>query len=806
MGRARDGRGRRPRRGGSNAPGPALDLERMRELLAGALPECRRQLELERLELRDVRYETHRSCGVVYRLQLRARDTGSRTSQLLSARVVPRDEAPVDVPSALARRYAALPGPALRTTRVWLEDVRIVAYPFPLDPALPALVELFDPGAVRSELQRSWRARGVRPLRVVPAPLGYAPGERATVGYEVLGESCDTRIPELRRLVGRLHGSRPAAELFRNNWAIWSAASGKLPMAPPVGYLPGLQLFVQELVSGRRLSDLGEGRGLGDVVEPAARAAATLHDLEAPLVVRRTASLEAKTVHRRGTRLAELRPARKEQVRALRDRLAAELESRLRVTGVVHGDLHPDNLLAEGDRVTLVGLDEVAHGDRLLDVGRFTSALRATSLRAEDPSSGPHEAGEAFLERYLSMSGEDERRARLCEAASLLAHAGTDLQPQRSGWEDAVDLAIDEAERLLGLATRSASKGRRAGVPRKRTGKKQVAQAPRTVAAESWITDEPYVRAALDPWVRRKFDAELTACTVECLDETPSALRVRYRLEAWRGDESSPIVLDGMRPRGRSGRGAAERVAALVASLESDPDAPRLPRPVAYLPEIDLHVVEPPAGEPLCESPERRDDEAYERLGRSLRALHKHDPGIAKTRSLDVELEALHGGIERLPENANGFATTAGGLLGRIERALRETEPQTGPVLRSIAPGHVLRTAEGIAIGEVDDVVVAHPFIDAAGFLARLAALGLRQGGTGPAGSPARRFRSAYLAAEDDQDGFAAFEAAALLELACIEAGRGEDGSLAGALLQAAGARLGQRRGRLTHAAVGRRG
>ncbi|HVS16645.1 MAG TPA: phosphotransferase [Thermoanaerobaculia bacterium] len=767
----------------------ALDPDGLRGLLSETLPECREGLGIERVSILNVQYHPQQRCSVLYALKLRRREGGRSLVQWLTAELLPAGDSPPPPDRRLAARYRASGGRPLRSPVLHLPAAHLVCYAFPYDPALPALVDACDPRLLREQLGRSWRTRGVRPRDIDVAPLGYTPGARAALALEVLSESRDSGLPELRRLVGKLDRQRSAATVFARGWAVWREARRRVHLAPPVGYLPGPDLSLQERLYGERLSDqAGTGEFIGHVRQ-LARGVAALHDMALPMPSRRASLQCVKAVHRWSGVLAELRPRERQRALALRDRLTRELESRARITGPLHGDLHPSNVLVCDGRVALIDLDNMVLGDRLLDVGRFLSALRTSSLRIDGTLDGLADAREAFLEQYLRQTGEDERRARLFEAAALLTSAATGFRLQRAGWEETADRLIDECERNLVLAG-AGSSGGGAGVSSSRV-RGSSANGGR-VDRVGWAVDGQYVGALLAPSVRRAYDVELDGCRVQLRGETHRYHRLRYVLTGWRRGERWKATLDGFLWRDRSGRSENERLAALRESLGAEGGAPLLPRPVAYLPELRLQVLENHTGRPLLEllgdGDRRRLEEAVDIVGRALASLHATPIELGKERAPAVELDGLRSAAASgVAESARARAI-AEAVLENAERAVADDGGRRGPVLRGLSPRKLRMVGRRVAVLDVADATMGHPFLDAADLVAELVAA---HPAAGDAHRVAERFRAAYLADEPDQhERIQAFEAAALLRGSWRARAAG-DRHLSDRLLDAAAVRVG---------------
>jgi aminoglycoside phosphotransferase (APT) family kinase protein len=710
---------------------------------------------------------------------------------MLFGELLPGGSTPPTPRADLIDRYRESGDRPVVFPETFLAAAGLLVRAFPFDPALPELVDACDETLMKARFGHMWKPQGVQVRRVRVKPLGYTPGARAALLYETLSICRRTGLPEVRRVVGKLDSQREAAEIFARSWAVWQGARQRFRLAPPVGFMARPNLFFQEYVDGVRLSDLA---GTGDFAGPvrqAARAIATLHDLPLPLRFRR-ASLQSVKVARRWAKIvAAIRPENRKRVASLRDRLVSELEIRATVTGPIHGDLHPSNMLVDDGQLTLIDLDNLVLGDRLLDVGRFLSALRTSSLRVHGTPDGLSDIGESFLEHYLHLTGEDERRARLFEAAALLTSAGTGFRLQREGWEQATQWLLDECERALD----------RSGAPRAPRPRPSEAEMKRrdsdaddrrSVDRVAWATDPQYVRGLLGPGILRVYGAEVAECLAEHKGERARRDHLRFHLTGWRGDARFKITLDGFLRHGKSGRSQSERVATASTLLADRIDAPLLPRPIAFVRELGLEVVESPRGTHLLDAIDARTGdglEALERTGQALAVLHATPIPCGRPRSLDDELGALREEIAEASAAHPVLGRTMAGLLERVLRIVESDLDATAATVRHLSPRRVELNHGRVLLTDVDDVVGCHPLLDVATFLGRVrAALPDADDGTDPL-DPLRR---AYL----EQSGasperLAAFEALTLLRAACVALRRDGDEASAHRLSNLAEARAG---------------
>ncbi|HVS03969.1 MAG TPA: aminoglycoside phosphotransferase family protein [Thermoanaerobaculia bacterium] len=723
--------------------------------------------EVPEIRILDVQYSQRRA-AVLVRAYVRCTGLRRTARQKLFLHVVPPEEGPPAPAARLLARYqdwrrAATPRLApMPVGALTIPDLGIAAYAFPLDPELTSLVDVTDPLAMRVAVNELWRRRGVKVRRVRVETLAYTPGSRAALRYEVLSESRDNGLPEIRHLVGKLQQRKSPATLFAGHWAVWRATAGRIRLAPPVGYLATFGMSLQEVVRGTRLSDVTEHGALVKGVRQAARAIATVHSLDLPLLATRGADKEVRSVRRWIDVLRRIRPALDGRLERLEARLVAELEARVRKVAPMHSDFHLANVLVDAEGVVLIDWDQVAVGDPASDVGRFLGALRVSALRATGRIDGYAELGEAFLTAYLATRPEEERQIQLFEACGLVVAAASPFRLQRRGWEDGADAMVGEAERLLAQSVR-----RPAAPPA--AASRSLPEAARI----RWALDPVYAQALLVPLARTAHgdDLEIYRCRPERVSAEGNRLRVRWRLSGLRGEERWKGTCEGiaLSPEARSG--VLRRLAALLEALGDSADALLLPRPLGFLEPLGLAVFEPSWPAPPAPLALASSAGHVERaLGRGLGVVQTAAVDLGRSRTADRELRTVSRRLATLEEAGLSAATRCARLLAAVVELLGAAAPAApAPMLRGLHLRELQQAGERIGVLAMRDVVAGPRPVTVAGLLAELNAAvddadARREAAAG--------LRSGWLAATGAQpDELRPFEALALVR-------HGVDGAL----------------------------
>lgn len=377
----------------------ALDGAAMGSVLSGLLAGP----TLLSCEVDSVKYRPQRNCSISYRLRLLDRD-GRRFEQLVAARVCSGGDSLRRYQQALARgalRSAA--GPSLSH----LAALDMVAFWLPNDARLSATALLFDDDAMRRQV-----------LPDVVASL--------TAGRGVLLAHKTTLIqfvPELRlcarvdlQLLSGKATVYAKADLERSGASALAAmqalydsparAQGRLAMARPLLWQAKTGLLWQTAAAGRVLQDV-DAEVPPHVAWAVATQLAAVHETPLRGLLTLGTDTLAQQVHDSAALLARVEPAWQARLQGLVAWLqagASALAGEPHVT--LHGDLHLNNILADGSRLTLIDFDSMRSGPAAIELGGWVAdMLYRCVLRGSDPRRAAPSC-RAFLAAYAQGAGQ----------------------------------------------------------------------------------------------------------------------------------------------------------------------------------------------------------------------------------------------------------------------------------------------------------------------------------------------------------------------------------------------------------------
>lgn len=320
------------------------------------------------------------------------------------------------------------------------------------DPAFPFLSRLAETvpavaDACAGGLPAGASPRGARLVR-------HKFGRRCLVRYAfacpgrsdlgVLGKASAKRLDE--------RGHRTQLMLWQRDFGPGSGDAIGVP--EPIGALPHLKMWFQREVAGRVATKLLEPDADPAPLGRIASGLAKLHRTHLPGERRWTIADEIEMLRRRLLDAARARPALREDILGvlhLCDRAADRVAER--TDAGIHRDFYPDQVLVDGERVTILDLDLYARGDAAIDAGNFLAHMTELALRRHGDPRAFATLEDAFLSRFLALSPTTSPEAIETYAALTLArHISISLSipERRSTTASLVQLSRERLERMLG--------------------------------------------------------------------------------------------------------------------------------------------------------------------------------------------------------------------------------------------------------------------------------------------------------------------------------------------------------------------
>jgi hypothetical protein len=441
----------------------ARDPELMREVFQGHL----RPLGGEEYQVRECRVSRIRhpanQCIVEYALRLEDLGTGYNRSQWVTGvmhaeegrtrrmweklrRSEPERETPENTYPAF-EPFSYLPDLGM-LVQVFPYDRRLSALPLlmagPPPELTPLLLARFGPGDWKTE---AW---DVEPIR-------YLAEKRATLRLTVRVQDAMTGRAEERRFYAKVYSSEKQAEqVYQVTRALWDKASaGEAPftVGRPIAYLSDLQTLVQEEVLGTSLLDMLRQEDEATLtVRRVARALAALHLERVEAAPQRRLPRKEVVLERRGELLQQVCPHLEPRIEEIVGVVNAGLEE-VRAAPT-HGDLKPEHILLDGDRLALIDLDAFSEADPVEDAARLLAHLTSMPLNYALPHDPTRTVAQAFAEEYFAHVPEAWRARLPLHYADAVLRVAAEmaagfLRGQAPGWPNKIEALLKEAEDSL---------------------------------------------------------------------------------------------------------------------------------------------------------------------------------------------------------------------------------------------------------------------------------------------------------------------------------------------------------------------
>ena len=336
------------------------------------------------------------------------------------------------------------------------EECAAIAYPFPVDPDLPALARSEDRSALRTTLKemlppeysaQEWR---IQRRRIRLQVLSYRPGKK--IGIRVRARLRAKTGDATARMYWYLSVLPP---LRAEAAAVTHEALEEALAEHPSVSIPGLRgvglnrtAIAVDWIDGRPLSAF-YGRKpevRHSFLRKSGTALAALHGVDANLVHKESPPELATELRDLGAQLAQTVPALAHRIEHVADTLASDVaQFALLTSSIVHGAFHGEQLLFDrDDRPFLVDLARAGRGYAVLDLGE----LEAELILRECPESD----FEAFLDGYTSAGAKlpPPEALEIATPVALFRRLGLPLTHPTPEWTSAIHRQLDQLESRLG--------------------------------------------------------------------------------------------------------------------------------------------------------------------------------------------------------------------------------------------------------------------------------------------------------------------------------------------------------------------
>ena len=288
------------------------------------------------------KYRVGSSLRVLYEV------SGSGHSYRIAARAFPRTH-------HVSNQFSA-------NHEIYAPELNTIFWIFPDDRKIKNLAVLKKiPAELREIGGREWVGSHI---------VGHVPEKSVTV--QCLGD--DRTILAYAKIYAGEEG-RYIYAAYQELHAALKAGVVQLEIPRVLSYSAAHHLLLLEPAPGVPLSSLGTDdrknayRRLGEVLRK-------LHHLRPPSATPRSTRLTPNGLAQAAATIAQVRPEVAGRVQQLANRLIAGHEEIFEAKPVLlHGDLHPKNVLMDDDRLCLLDLDQAATGAAALDLGSVIAGL-----------------------------------------------------------------------------------------------------------------------------------------------------------------------------------------------------------------------------------------------------------------------------------------------------------------------------------------------------------------------------------------------------------------------------------------------
>lgn len=716
---------------------PVLLAETLQpEILKSSLP----------LSIESIRYKPRTSCLVTYRCH--STDEGQASKRRLHIKAFRND----DWPTRRENVIAQISDPAIN------DAYAFVAFPFPVDTALPSLQTFWDQPDqfLQTVLFQNSSFGGICNSSI----LAYKPNRRLTAGL---------KFESGKQVVLKLHDADSFERGIQSSKIL---KQSNLVTPSRLGRSNRHRAFAYEWIDGwpLKISNTHQSGG-SNLMEMLLDYLDQLHVPLDPSVKRYTTENVSESISAIADYLAEIYPPLKVSARQAADSIISQrvrdVPSRL-----IHGDFHERQILLTGNGVQACDFDNACAGDSTSDLANFVAHLRYRACVGEISNSlvdqFDEQATRHFKNDWENTSVERYEINRVASLFRLITH------PFRLGRDD----WIAEVEDLLALVQKQLdSIARQSNIIRLATSnglQRSLPTGDLTVTSETSKPDAIKKSIAADPGMGFLKTAFQAACVLDTLHRDAPQLSSVYgdylvaNVIARRHKPGRRCLLEfelitDLGPRSILGKVSAKRLDRRTFKAQralwkhygfgSQPpgrQSVQVPRPLGACSDWQMWLQEKVVAVPGADIlRDNRLDSVASRIAESIAKLHQSDFRPKRQHSIEDELTFLKIWL-------NEFVDAVPAEHERIKEILRKCRllkdsinlNHAVAVHRDFYHDQIMFSGQATFLVDLDLLAVGHPALDVGNFLAHLTEHGIREFGDADYwDSESREIVKHYLAA-----------------------------------------------------------
>lgn len=336
-------------------------------------------------------------------------DASGRVEQRVAARFCSQGDAARRYRAACARSpVPSRAGPSL----THLPELDMLAHWLPNDAKLNALAHLLDAdllaGAGLADVVQTLTGGRGRLLDQHTTLVQYVPESRACARVELAVQREPGAMTAFDAVYVKATAERDGAQTHAAATQLWNSPArgrGAFSIPEPLCWQPAPGLLWLRAAPGRPLPEVDPLVGVARSAQVGAELAALHGTPVAGLPGFEAGALQSR-LHAVAALLGTVEPAWVPTLARLVARLDRGIEPLVREPlATLHGDLHPNNLLADGPTLTFIDLDDLHRAPAVLELGAWVAdaLYRAVDRGTELEAAAP--AWRAFLAAHAEASG-----------------------------------------------------------------------------------------------------------------------------------------------------------------------------------------------------------------------------------------------------------------------------------------------------------------------------------------------------------------------------------------------------------------